>query len=383
MSNTWWRDVDELVKEQVDLLEIPTEQSILIKGPPGSGKTNLLLLRANQLYLGDKPNLHVVVFGSLLKQFIQLGGQQYRFPEDKIVTHAHLFSSILRAEGADFDSKGMTLEDARAERARRLDGLIQSGRVGAQFDALLLDEAQDYSALEIRIFRRLTEVLIATADGRQKIYDVDDCSVALSNCVDEVYTLKFHFRNGLEICRLADGLMKGTPGYVPLQEHSNYLEKDYPSKVGSKPGLTVAEQATAIAAQVRDQRFAYPDELIGVLSPRNEELDSLMAGLATEGLSSSITRANSPSFDPTRPIWVSTLTAAKGLEFRAAHIAGLDYLKRMGAVQKRLIYTGITRAKTALTLYWQGSIPGYLESALIAVSPAKKVVTKQNIFGKS
>ncbi|WP_448093659.1 hypothetical protein [Pseudomonas lini] len=73
MSNTWWRDEDELAKEQSDLLEVPAEQSLLIKGPPGSGKTNLLLLRANQLFLGDHPNLYVVVFGSLLKNFIQIG----------------------------------------------------------------------------------------------------------------------------------------------------------------------------------------------------------------------------------------------------------------------------------------------------------------------
>jgi superfamily I DNA/RNA helicase len=383
MSNTWWRDVDELVKEQADLLDIPTDEDLLIKGPPGSGKTNLLLLRANQLYLGDRPNLHVVVFGSLLKQFIQLGGLQYKFPQDKIVTHTRLFTDILRAEGASFDAKGMKLEDARAERASRLSILIDEGKVGKQFDALLLDEAQDYTPLEIRLLRSLTEVLVATADARQKIYDVEDCIADLENFKGTVYPLKYHFRNGLEICRLADGIQKGVPGFVPLQQHSNYNEKDYPSKVLPKPSLTIEDQAVAIAAQIKDQRFAYPDDLIGVLCPRNEELNAIAEGLIKAGLGSSITRANSDLFDPTQPIWLSTLTAAKGLEFRAVHIAGLDFLYRTGGAQKRLIYTGITRAKTALTLYWHKSIPGYLESALLTVTPSKKPVTKQNIFGKS
>lgn len=382
MSNTWWKDVDELVKEQADLLDIPTEESLLIKGPPGSGKTNLLLLRANQLYIGDRPNLHVVVFGSLLKQFIQLGGLQYKFPSEKIVTHARLFSSILRAEGADIEAKSMTLEEARTERANRLNELVKAGKVGAQFDALLLDEAQDYTPLEIRLLRSLSTVLVATADSRQRIYDVEDCSLVLKNCISTEYPLKFHFRNGLEICRLADGLQKGTPGYVPLQQHSNYKENDYPSKVLAKPGLTLEQQAAAIAAQVNDQRFAYPDDLIGVLCPTNDDLNAISAGLTSAGLASSITRANSDAFDPSRPIWLSTLTAAKGLEFRAVHIAGLDHLHWTRGVQKRLIYTGVTRAKTALTLYWNESIPGYLESALLAVTPAKKAVTKQNIFGK-
>ena len=83
MSNTWWKDEGELVKEQAELLNISPDDSVLIKGPPGSGKTNLLLLKANQLYLGERPNLHVVVFGSLLRNFIKQGGAQYKFPEEK------------------------------------------------------------------------------------------------------------------------------------------------------------------------------------------------------------------------------------------------------------------------------------------------------------
>lgn len=351
-------------------------------GPPGSGKTNLLLLRANQLYLGDYPNLHIVVFGSLLKQFIQLGGAQYDFPNDKIVTHARLFNDILRSEGRGVEDGDLEIDEARVERANRLQELVDSGRVGRQFEALLLDEAQDYTPQEIRLMKSLTDVLIATADSRQKIYNVDDCIDDLHSCTDQLYPLTFHFRNGLAICRVADGIFKSAPDYTPLQKHSNYREADYPSTLLSKSGLSLDEQVSAMAIQINDQRFAYPNDLIGVLCPRNEELDSVFSGLTSAGLGHAITRANSKYFDPSRPIWLSTLTAAKGLEFRALHIAGLDYLHRMGGAQKRLIYTGITRAKTALTMYWHKSIPGYLESAIQSASPPKAPVTKKKIFGK-
>lgn len=382
MAGTWWKDIDELKTEQSSLLDIDPDTNLLIKGPPGSGKTNLLLLRANQLAIGERPNLHVVVFGSLLKQFIQLGGAQYSFPPEKVVTHARLFTDILRAEGADIDTRAMGLEEARAARTARLKELVDAGKVGVLFDALLLDEAQDYTAEEIRLFRGLTEVLVATADQRQRIYDVQDSSAVLTDCVDTVHELKYHFRNGLEICRLADGMHKTTAGYVQMQQYSNYEEAAYPSKVMTKSGLSLPEQAAAIAAQVADQRFAYPDDLIGVLCPTNADLDAIEEGLRAAGLAHEITRANDQEFDPSRPIWVSTLTAAKGLEFRAVHIAGLDNLSKMGGAQKRLIFTGITRAKTALTLYWNKSIPGYLETALLAVAPPKGPVTKKQIFGK-
>lgn len=383
MSDTWWKDEDELVPEQAKLLDIHEEKNLLIKGPPGSGKTNLLLLRANQLYLGERPNLHIVVFGSLLKQFIQLGGNQYDFPNEKIVTHARLFNDILRAEGHGIDDQSLDLEEARAERAKRLQHLVDAGKVGVPFEALLLDEAQDYTPQEIKLMRGLTEVFVASADSRQKIYNVDDCSKELEACTDVLYPLTFHFRNGHAICRVADGIFKGTPGYVPLLEHTNYKEADYPSTFQAKSGLSLDEQVTVMATQINDQRFAYPDDLIGVLCPRNEELSQVYAGLVAAGLGDSITRANSSSFNPSAPIWLSTLTAAKGLEFRALHIAGLDFLARMGGAQKRLIYTGITRGKTALTMYWNTTIPGYLESAIQSASPPKASVTKKQLFGKS
>jgi superfamily I DNA/RNA helicase len=381
MSNTWWKDPSELVTEQADILDLPVDESLLIKGPPGSGKTNLLLLRANHLFLGDKPNLHVVVFGSVLRNFIKLGGGQYKFPQNKVITHAQLFNQILDEHSVDLDTEGMDLTESRKIKATALLQLVKDGELGKIFNALLVDEAQDYFPDEIRVFKSIAETFIAAADARQKVFDVDDCTQDLEQSVDNTYELKYHFRNGREICRLADGIMKGKPNHIPLTTYSSYDESAYPSRVSERGGLSISAQAEAIAEQVTKQRLAYPSEIIGIMCPRKEEVQAIYDHMVTTALASEITLCNSKDFDASRHIWITTIASAKGLEFRAAHIAGLEMLSKMRSTQRRLAFTAVTRAKTALSIYYDESVPGYLQSALKALAPAKPV-TKLSIFGK-
>ncbi|KRB49159.1 hypothetical protein ASE04_18430 [Rhizobium sp. Root708] len=380
--STWWKDDTDLIDEQMAILDIAADESILIQGPPGSGKTNLLLLRANYLALGASPNLQVVVFGSLLKSFIQIGGAQYKFPVERITTHARLFNDILRENGKGFDANGMDLEQARQLRADGVQALINSGKVAKLFDALLLDEAQDYTPQEIKIFAALTKVLVAAADEHQQVFEVDSCFAELEAATTIKHGLNYHFRNGRDICSIADAILAGYPSHVPLRPNAQYDELAYPVKVTSKSDLSIAEQAQAIADQIADQLVAYPGEKIGVLCPKNEDVLLIADHLAGLGYASQLTICKSDEFDPQAPIWLSSMSAAKGLEFRCVHIAGLDNLSRMGGVQKRLAYTAVTRAKTALSFYYDKKIPAYLDGAISVVIPRSKIVTKARIFGK-
>ena len=382
MNSAWWKDEAELVAEQAAILDIPPEKSILIQGPPGSGKTNLLLLRANYLALGNHPNLQVVVFGSLLKSFIQIGGVQYKFPADRVTTHARLFDGILHEHGTQIDTRGMQLEAAREARAVGVETLIESGRIGKIFDALLLDEAQDYTTREIKIFSNISSIIVAAADEFQKVFNGDNCLPELMAAVEINHRLDYHFRNGRDICRIADEILKGYPSHVALLQNSQYDEKAYPVNIAINMGLRIGDQGEAIADQIQDQLVAYPEETIGIICPRNEELTAIATTLGDHGLGGSITICKSSDFNPAAPVWLTTMSAAKGLEFRCVHIAGLDFLSRMGGVQKRLAYTAVTRAKTALSFYYENTIPPYLVGALKVVSPPITAITRSQIFGK-
>src|SRR5437762_14172442 len=53
-------------------------------GPPGSGKTNLLLIRAEYRIRTDRPHLYVLMFNDPLHDFVVRGGVHYDVPSSKI-----------------------------------------------------------------------------------------------------------------------------------------------------------------------------------------------------------------------------------------------------------------------------------------------------------
>jgi ATP-dependent exoDNAse (exonuclease V) alpha subunit len=68
-------------------------------------------------------------------------------------------------------------------------------------------------------------------------------------------------------------------------------------------------------------------------------------------------------FDLTIPIHVLTIHSSKGAEFRAVHLFGTEELANYPLNRRRLGFTAITRAKTALNAYRTGETNKPLENA--------------------
>ena len=87
----WWAKRDQLDPHQVRLIEeTDLNSDNLVVGPPGSGKTNILLRRAQFLRLQSRPNVVVLIFTRALTEFLRTGcnapdGREL-FPPDLITT---------------------------------------------------------------------------------------------------------------------------------------------------------------------------------------------------------------------------------------------------------------------------------------------------------
>ena len=106
MNETWWVEETDLDEDQRKVIGLARDGSHMIIGPPGSGKTNLLLLRANYLCKSDKPNVLILVFTRALREFIAAGAEKYLFSPSKIQTYNGWAIRLLAEHGVEIKKFG-------------------------------------------------------------------------------------------------------------------------------------------------------------------------------------------------------------------------------------------------------------------------------------
>src|SRR6476620_344263 len=63
-------DFSALSEEQDDVLDLPLDSSVIVTGPPGTGKTIIAIWRANMLHRSERPTL-LLMYGKLLSSYTQ------------------------------------------------------------------------------------------------------------------------------------------------------------------------------------------------------------------------------------------------------------------------------------------------------------------------
>ena len=382
MNNTWWRTLDQLDVFQRNFIALPKNGKYALEGPPGSGKTNLLLLRAQYIAGGGDKNVLIITFTNTLRNFIRsgIGGKGLISPGQIQTYHSWAAKHVMDHLGFEKNVKGIAFNDeARAELLARVIEANKSAPSQKLYDAIFVDEVQDLSVAELEALLCLSDKVCICGDARQGIYKKDGFEISDKLGLTK-HKLENHFRIGHRIARVADRLIPVPAGNVSLEGSSGYnIEELGDSTARLHPCATRDEQFESMLDLIRVQLDAFNEDTIGVLCGRKDSLFELKerfehTDLADQVVFHGIDR--DASFGTFKRIHVLTMHGSKGTEFRSVHMFGVEELAEYPLNQTKLAYTAVTRAKTSLNAYRTGDTSPKLESAF--AEPA--VVAIEDLF---
>ena len=282
-------------------------------------------------------------------------------------------------------TEGEVMELADCYRAAA--ALLREKRPGANYAAVIVDEAQDLTAPAWRLVRAIVpegrDDLFIVGDAHQRIYSRD--RVVLGRCGIDIRgrgrKLRLNYRTTEETRRWAAGLLARRE-IDDLDGGADDNRRVRSVAHGPVPKLvrfqTRDEQAGWLVAHLEELRAAgEPLRGVCVVARRRDERDALGGELQEAGLATEVLETDSP--DPAHDgVRLATMHRVKGLEFDRVVIASVNEgsvplasliddteegsPERVAAetAERALLYVAATRARKELTVLSFGSPSPFL-----------------------
>jgi len=352
----------------------------VIHGVAGSGKTMVLVYRAEQLAAAARPDRPVLVLcfnkplSLRIDAMLRLRGVDERV---RVMTFHAWCSALVRQyqlqvranlSGADYYEELASV----VERA-----VLETNQVpGGQYLALLVDEAHDFEETWLRIATRMvdptTNSLLILYDDAQSIYrkrrDKLNFSRVGIQAVGRTHILKLNYRNTAEILSVALHCAHGlfnertvVDGEAPIVAPSTAGRR------GPMPVLVRATSETEEAALIAERVAGTiadggrPEEVV-ILCRYKRGMEAIQHRLRRQGIEARLPSEGRRHIGHAADaaVMIETMHRAKGLEFKHVFVSGLHTMPMRDESMEdavQLLYVAMTRATHQLTLFAAGASP--------------------------
>jgi superfamily I DNA/RNA helicase len=345
----------QLTREQRAVVELRLDRHHLVLGPPGSGKTQVLLHRGRWLRdrLKASPDrFRIFVYTNVLSQFLRQSLDLLGIPEDNVQTFDDWCSELWtdyvggrKPTIATGKKKGpASVTDYMGIRAKLAQMLEFKPPAQKRLDFALVDEGQDLNQDAYRILRPLAGHISVFADARQQIFEGglgEGAILGELGIAQQSAAFLPAYRNSPDVAKLASYF--GT----------RFDGQNYSAKEREKPSFYIAadwdEEVDQIARVLRERMQL--NQRACVIVPQNRDLYGLAGRLAERGIdvqkATPARRGQEPAdFESIVPK-IATYHSAKGLTFDCVilpRLVELSFRRLSGERRHRLLTVGISRA---------------------------------------
>lgn len=356
---TWLLHRSELTPDQLGVVEAPPSCNRLVLGPPGSGKTQVLVHRAAHLaeaYKVPPSRFRVFVFTNVIREYIRSGFEFLGLPDDSVSTLDYWTTAIYEehvSRRLPRKRDGRTIDFPLIRREAR-DVIEETRRLRDSLEFVLVDEGQDLGPEVYEILRLAARHVTVFVDPLQKIFEggADESFIrSMLGLEARQVSLLGAYRNAPYVAQLASHFIADD------DSRARYLAQVHTEqKIRERPLLYVASTARReidrMAEIVRQRQVL--NERIGIIVPTNRYLHGIASGLEDRGVK--VERAVTNEEGGKIKVYcdfgnlvpkVATFFQAKGLTFDSVILPRLTeqaYQWTRPRQRGRMLFVGIARA---------------------------------------
>lgn len=324
----------ELDDYQVKIINKRTDNSFIVKGCAGSGKSILALWKAKQIQNEGKGSWLFVVFTKALKQYMSDGIKQIQLAIDNVDNYHKCFYWV----------KG----DGKWEKGDWKKG---------DFDYIIVDEAQDFSKEDILLFKsKAKKSLLLYGDTAQQLYNFfeDRKTISMEKISEitefQMELLVFNHRLPKKVARIAQ--------YINSERDD--LEDRCTIEGVEKAKIlyysSFEAQLSAIAQIIKNRNFVD----VGILFRNNSEVKKAADFFKSKGLNveAKVNENIDLNFNSDNPK-LMTYHSSKGLQFEAVFLPECSCSDND---DRNALYVAITRTYQSLYIMHSNNLSSFFDA---------------------